>query len=396
MSRRLAFPTLSVVAANPLQSLLAEPAVENPPVRVWRDWAVAAAIVTGSAIEAVFRTDVPWKIPTLVVSAIVAMSVLRRRTQPLTMLIAAFASVQLLSIVVRVVDGGVAGFYSMAFLLVNAYAVFRWGSGRQVVASIPILLAAWLVGITTDPGTLGEAIGGLVVLTIAPIVGFQVRQFKQSRVRALDQARLAERELLARELHDTVAHHVSAIAIQAQAGRAIAGTQPQAAVDVLAVIEEAASRTLAEMRAMVGALRHDGDDADLTPQRGVADIGRLAGSLAIGPALDVRLSGDLGDLRPSIDTALYRIAQESITNASRHAVGATRIDVSVIGEPDCVRLTVTDDGRGTASGVESAVGFGLVGMAERVKLLGGSITAGRAGEAGWVVDAVLPRERSAS
>ncbi len=396
MSRRLAFPTLSIVAVNPLQSLLAEPAVENPPVRVWRDWAVAAAIVAGSAIEAVFRTDVPWKIPALVVSVIVAMSVLRRRTQPLTMLIAAFASVQLLSIVVRVVDGGVAGFYSMAFLLVNAYAVFRWGSGRQVVASIPILLAAWLVGITTDPGTLGEAIGGLVVLTIAPIIGFQVRQFKQSRVRALDQARLAERELLARELHDTVAHHVSAIAIQAQAGRAIAGTQPQAAVDVLAVIEEAASRTLAEMRAMVGALRHDGDDADLTPQRGVADIGRLAGSLAIGPALDVRLSGDLGDLRPSIDTALYRIAQESITNASRHAVGATRIDVSVIGEPDCVRLTVTDDGGGTASGVESAVGFGLVGMAERVKLLGGSISAGRAGNAGWVVDAVLPRERSAS
>ena len=134
------------------------------------------------------------------------------------------------------------------------------------------------------------------------------------------------------ELHDTVAHHVSVIVIRAQAGRA----QPAAAVDALEVIEEEASRTLAELRALVGTLR-----PDLAPQRGVADIERLAET---NSRVDVQLAGDLVDVRPLVGAALYRIAQESITNAIRHARHATRIDVRVTGDHDCVRLTVRDDG----------------------------------------------------
>ena len=111
----------------------------------------------------------------------------------------------------------------------------------------------------------------------------------------------------------------------------------------LEVIEEAASRTLVEMRAMVGVLR-DGEEPDLAPQRGVADIERLARDAAHGPRVDVQLSGDLDELRPSVGAAMYRLAQESITNALRHARHATRIDVRVAGEDDCVRLTVRDDG----------------------------------------------------
>jgi signal transduction histidine kinase len=179
---------------------------------------------------------------------------------------------------------------------------------------------------------------------------------------------------------------VSAIAIRAQAGRTLAVSRPGAAVEALEVIEDAASRTLAELRAIVGALR-DGDEPDRTPQRGVADIARLAATTD-GPRVDVELSGDLDALRPMVGAAIYRIAQESITNAVRHARQATLIAVRVTGEDDCVRLVVRDDGEATAG---AAAGYGLAGMTERAALLGGTLEAGPSSGRGWTVTAVLPR-----
>ena len=202
--------------------------------------------------------------------------------------------------------------------------------------------------------------------------------------------KLLEREQLARELHDTVAHHVSAIAIRAQAGRVVAPSDRAAALDALRVIEEEASRTLTEMRAMVGALR-DGAEADLAPQRGVADIDRLAGDGHDRPEVAVERTGDLERLRPTVDAALYRLAQESITNARRHARHATRIRVLIRGDVDLVHLTVVDDGDASAFDPRTASGFGLVGMAERAKLLGGTFEAGPNRSRGWTVDVALPR-----
>ena len=200
---------------------------------------------------------------------------------------------------------------------------------------------------------------------------------------------------MARELHDTVAHHVSAIAIQAQAGRTLAASQPNAAVDALEVIEEAASRTLAEMRTMVGVLR-DGEEPDRAPQRGVADIARLARGAGDGPRVDVELSGDLDHLLPLVEAAVYRLAQESITNAVRHARNATRVSVIVVGDSDCVRLTVRDDGDASPFGASSSSGYGLVGMTERATLLGGTLEAGPSPDSGWTVNAVLPRNGKAT
>lgn len=397
MARSRPFRTLSIVALRPislLRGLLAVPAVADPPRRVWRDWALAAAIVIGSLIELAARDDVPRELVTLAVSAVLAGAVMWRRTHRLLAMLAAFGSIAVLSIVIHVVDDGVAGYYSMAFVLVVPYALFRWGSGREAAWGVPIMLVGWLVGITTDPGPIGDAIGGLIILVIPPLIAVEVRQLRQARLRAIGDARVAERELLARELHDTVAHHVSAIVIQAQAGRAVAPSNPGAAVEALAVIEDAASRTLGEMRTLVAALRDDAEHAATTPQRGVADIARLGDVMSEHAPIEVTLTGDLDELSPSLDAALYRIAQESITNATRHAVGATRIDVRVTGEPDAVHLTVRDDGRGTSPDSDGDSGFGLIGMAERAKLLGGSVAAGRADSAGWTVEARLPRVRS--
>jgi signal transduction histidine kinase len=239
-----------------------------------------------------------------------------------------------------------------------------------------------------------DAALGAVVLLFPAALGASVRYQMSSRLREIDQVKLRERQQLARELHDTVAHHVSAIAIQAQAGRTVAAGRPDAAVRALEVIEEAASRTLAEMRTMVGVLR-DGDEPDRAPQRSVADIERLARDAAHGPRVDVELTGELETLRPSVGAAMYRLAQEAITNATQHARHATRIDVHVAGEDDCVRLTVRDDGDASAAD-RSGSGYGLVGMAERAALLGGTLEAGPGPDRGWTVNAVVPRAGAGS
>ncbi|MGH9151582.1 MAG: sensor histidine kinase [Acidimicrobiales bacterium] len=157
----------------------------------------------------------------------------------------------------------------------------------------------------------------------------------------------------------------------------------------LETIEDAASRTLEEMRAIVAVLR-DATEADLAPQPGVADIARLARNTDSGLRVDVQLTGHLEGLSPPISAALHRIAQEAVTNAMRHARNATQVAVHVSDEDDVVRLRVHDDGATTSPGHPTS-GFGLLGMTERASLLGGVLRAGPRPEGGWSVDAVLPK-----
>ena len=145
---------------------------------------------------------------------------------------------------------------------------------------------------------------------------------------------------------------------------------------------------------MVSALRQ-GEDPDLAPQRSLADLKLLAPNTGETPHVDIHLSGGLDDLRPAVGAAIYRLAQESVTNAVRHARHATRIDVSVAGDDRCVRLIVRDDGDPSTFGANSSVGYGLVGMAERAKLLGGTLEAGPQADPGWAITAVLPRDGAA-
>ena len=149
-----------------------------------------------------------------------------------------------------------------------------------------------------------------------------------------------------------------------------------------------ASRALAEMRGMVRILRRD-EPAELGPSPRIADLERLAGRHRGGPAVDVGIAGDLDDIPPAVGSAIFRLAQESVTNARRHARHATRIQVRVSADPDSVRLQVSDDGEpGTGT---PTPGYGLIGMSERAGLLGGTCEAGPAPGRGWTVTAVLPR-----
>jgi signal transduction histidine kinase len=238
--------------------------------------------------------------------------------------------------------------------------------------------------------SLWARVAGYGFFLFAAALGAAIRYRQKVRIRDIDQARAREREQLARELHDTVAHHVSGIAIQAQAGRAIAASHhPERAVEVLAVIEDAATRTLTELRAIVGVLRAS-QDTDFAPQPGVSEVEQLATDGQTYPCVTVTLSGEFDDLSPAVGAAIYRLAQESITNARRHARHATQVTVAVTGDADQVRLTIDDDGSSSAGG-RAPAGYGLVGMRERASLLGGTFHAGPIAERGWRVEAVLPR-----
>ncbi len=373
-----------------VRSLWAEPRAAQPPARVWRDWVLVAGLVPTAVLEGVLRADVAWRPVSLLLGVGLPFVLLWRRTHPLGAVMAAFGAIIVVDIagLIGGADGPV-GLYAMAFVVLLPYSLVRWGSGRDVGIGLGFILVALVLSIALDYTGIADSVGGTIFLLFPATLAAAVRYWTTSRLRERDQVKLRERAELARELHDTVAHHVSAIAIRAQAGRVVAATNPEAALDALEVIEQEASRALAELRIMVGGLRED-EAATLVPQPGVADLERLARSMGDRPRVEVDLSGDLDDLWPSVGAAVYRIAQESVTNAVRHARHATRIQIRVAGDAECVRLTVSDDGE-TGSAVSSLDGYGLVGMNERATLLGGSFEAGPGPERGWTVDAVLPR-----
>lgn len=378
------------MATNALRSLWAEPRPTNAPGRGPRDWALVAVLICWSVVEVVLRQDLAPR-PLLLLEVLAVLGpLLWRRTHPL---VAVAVSVGTLTIVdiVRILTGSQGALLNSSIaVLILAYALFRWGSGREAASGLGVILL-WLAIITThgaDPTTPAEAVAGYAFFLFAAALGAAIRYRAKIRIRDIDQAKAREREQLARELHDTVAHHVSGIAIQAQAGRAIAASHPERAVEALAVIEDAATRTLTELRAIVGVL-HASQDTGFAPQPGVAEVEQLATDGQTGPCVKVTLFGEFDDLSPAVGAAIYRLAQESITNARRHARHATQVTVAVTGDADQVRLTIDDDG--SAAGGRAPAGYGLVGMRQRASLLGGTFHAGPAAERGWRVEAVLPR-----
>ncbi|MGC5290532.1 sensor histidine kinase [Micromonospora sp. DT231] len=371
-----------------LHAVLAEPRVPQVPTRTWRDWALVAALAPAIVTEGIVRPDLPWRVGCVVVALALLPTLLWRRSEPLATVAIAFG---VTTVAPLVLPGDPCQLFTASFLVLLVAALFRWGSGRDAVIGsffvVGKVAAAGLVGSIDG----GELIAGFAVMFAAAALGTAVRFRAAARMREFAQVKSRERERLARDLHDTVAHHVSAMAIRAQAGLAASVTEPAAAVEALRVIEAEASRALAEMRAMVRVLRRD-EPADRVPSPRVADIEHLAGRFPTGPDVGVDVSGDLADLSPAVGSALYRLAQESVTNARRHARHATRIQVSVTADDRSVRLRVSDDGEAGAARPNGSPGFGLVGMMERADLLGGTCAAGPDPDRGWTVTAVLPRE----
>jgi signal transduction histidine kinase len=339
--------------------------------------------------EAGLREDMAPR-PLLAIAALAAVAPLPwRRAHPLVAAAVAFGLLTVVDIV-RILTGSQGALpSSVSATLVLTYSLFRWGSGREAAGGLGVILVWLPITLVADSTSLADSVAGYAFFLFAAALGAAVRYRARIRIRDIDEAKAREREQLARELHDTVAHHVSGIAIQAQAGRAVAASHPERAIEALATIEDAATRTLTELRALVGVLRA-AQDTEFAPQPGLAEVEQLATDGQTRPFVEVMLAGELDDLSPAVGAAIYRLAQESITNARRHARHATHVAVAVTGDDDQVRLTVDDNGS-TGAASRAPAGYGLIGMHERATLLGGTFHAGPTADRGWRVEANLPR-----
>ncbi|TIC87734.1 sensor histidine kinase [Nocardioides sp. GY 10113] len=369
------------------RSVWHEPRPADAPPVGRLDWLLVGVFAAAVVVEGIVRPDVAWRPLVTVLALALVPALLWRRGRPLMAALLGWGAAGLLSALDATASTGELGLYSMMAVLILLYSLVRWGSGREIVWGTAFVTAVVAVGMYSTSAGWTDAFGGSVLLLLLVALAAVFRYRADLWHRQQREVRNQERVALARELHDTVAHHVSAIAVQAQAGGVVAGSQPEKAAAVLAAIELEASRTLAEMRSMVRVLREE-EAVAYSPQLGVADLPGLARDDAM-PTVEVSLDGSLTRLARAVDAALYRLAQESLTNAVRHAQGATHVGIDVRRDGDAVRLRVSDDGQ-IQPGPAPQPGFGLLGMAERAQLLGGSLSAGPGPEGGWVVEAVLP------
>jgi signal transduction histidine kinase len=202
---------------------------------------------------------------------------------------------------------------------------------------------------------------------------------------------LEERARIARDLHDIVAHHMSLVVVQAETASYRVPDLSDAAREELLSIGETARSALAETRALLSVLRQDGQELAAAPQPGLHEVGDLVDAARrAGVQLDARIDGDLDRLRPGVSLAAYRIVQEALANASRHAPGApVRLEVETSGQ-DVHVLVRNESPEGPPVSTPGGVGHGITGMRERAAAAGGRLTLGPAEDGGFAVELFVP------
>jgi signal transduction histidine kinase len=307
------------------------------------------------------------------------------------------------------VDIGLGG--SLAGVLVFAQVLYEacvhgpgwlWRWALRVSIALTLVAAGGAVLVTGSWRAAAAGIPFALVLVLSVVSAISVRQYRDQaaieRARADQTARLAEldrgqavtaeRSRMARELHDVVANHLSAVAIHATALLSVRDMDPEAAHRALWVIRENSVRGLGEMRDMVELLR-DPTITETATRARLAEAGRLTDAARdAGLAVDLTIAGAPRPLAVNTDLAAYRILQESLTNALKH--GGGRAVVTIGYHTENIELTITNSLTGSATAARATgAGAGLIGMRERVELLGGRLAAAREGDR-WRVHAILP------
>lgn len=374
-----------------------------------RRYGFDALIVVAAAagvLGLVFRQDDPdaptsplWF--TVPATALIVLPLLARRRYPF----GAPAAVWVLGPALSFVDGQLTPF-SPSISAVGLAAAFLLGNLRNAAQSwigLAVVLGgtAVIVYNGSDPGP-AEFFFVPLFFGIGWLAGYAVRERAEEAEAADERATQAERQReaaarlavaeerarIARELHDIVAHAVSVMVLQSGAVRHKLPDALGEDKDALQGVERTGRQALAEMRRLLGAMREDDQDPELAPQPGLDSLESLVDEVG-RTGLPVRLhtEGDPVALPRAVDLSAYRIIQEGLTNALKHA-HAAHADVTVRYEPDEVGIEVRDDGRGPAN--SDGLGHGLVGIRERVKIYGGEMTAGPGPRGGFVLSARLP------
>ncbi|MFI6450232.1 sensor histidine kinase [Streptosporangium amethystogenes] len=238
-------------------------------------------------------------------------------------------------------------------------------------------------------------VGGIALLADLARARGEVKEVRQESVEQMiaaqrEQAAMAERARIAREMHDIVAHSISRIAVEAETAPYTVKDLSDPAREGFEQIATTARETLVEMRRLLGVLRTDGGAGGTSPQPGLARVPDLLEEhRKAGGTVDLDIIGDAVPLPAAVDLSAYRILQEALTNARSHAPDANvRIELAYL--QDTLAIRVSDDGPGPAP---NAGGHGLIGMRERVVMLGGWLNTGTAPEGGFLIEAGLPLTR---
>jgi signal transduction histidine kinase len=283
-----------------------------------------------------------------------------------------------------------------AACLVAAFGLGAYGDHRERMATRVLAAGTFLVALVvlfTSGGARADALPFALVATVLGMGEIASGQ-RDVGAAAAQHLRDDERNRLAREFHDVIAHQLSAIAVQAGAARLAATQDPAIAAEVVARIEQTARQGLTELNRLVGSLRHDETDRlDRSPQPTLDDLPTLVGdALRAGLPVELEVDGQPRALPATVELAGYRIVQESLTNALRYAGGA-HTHVRVAYTSDGLDIHVDDEGSPTSARPGNGGGHGLGGLAERARMLGGRLEAGPGPSRGFSVHAWLPADR---
>lgn len=296
--------------------------------------------------------------------------------------------------------------FAFVTFLAGCSAVFLVGLLRdrhRAVAGLVVVLGVEVLVAVKDPqGNLDGFIAASLIFTILWTIAFALGSKLQEADEAKERAARAEREReeraraavseerarIARELHDVVGHSVSVMTVQASAVRRLLRPEQEREREALLIVEQTGREALAEMRRMVGVLRRPEEAPALAPQPSLEHIGKLVEhAREAGLPVELHVEGEPVQLPVGLDLTAYRLVQEGLTNALKHA-RAERAEVLVRYGEDHIELTVSDNGKGAGNGDGS--GHGLVGMRERVSVYGGELEAGPRAKGGYRLRAKLP------
>ncbi|MFF3316182.1 sensor histidine kinase [Streptomyces sp. NPDC003035] len=354
-------------------------------------------------LPAVEHTLPPVELWELLAAVLTALPLVLRRRFPL----AAYWAVVGATVVLHLGDVAKdATTVTFASGLIAAYSAAMYSPHRKATAAS---LLAGVVLYATTP-LVPEVDGGLVpVLVLIPVAlaahGIhtwrrRAQALREERHEALRRAVEQERSRIARELHDVVTHNVSMMTIQAGAARKVLDVSPEQAREAMLAVEAAGRTAMSELRHVMGLLTMaaDGPDpaatVDLAPQPGLDRLEELAGRVRdTGVPVELTVRGTRVELPAGVDLAAYRVVQEALTNAVKHAAGAS-VSVTVEYAPGEVRVEVADTGGPALPSAAPGGGRGLMGLRERLAVYGGTLHAGRRPRGGYRVRAVIPVEES--
>ncbi|MEU8261590.1 sensor histidine kinase [Micromonospora sp. NPDC048999] len=379
------------------------------PAALLPDALLALAITVFAQLDILFDLDNSTRygpMPPVVVSTLVAALVLAlRRLAPLATAVVVAVAITAPMLATPLTFTLWGGFLP---LLIATYSVARHSERTPAWLGVAATATTVVVVMLRNPdaGTVSNipfaAVPFVIVLVAGRVLRARARSHSDDRARAqrleaereeaIQVALAEERSRIARELHDIVAHCVSVMVVQAGAAEDLLDRDPAKAHAPLRSVQETGRQAVGELGRMLGLLRGEGTRLALKPQPGTADLAELVDHMAgIGLPVKLTVEGPAHPLPPGVDLAVYRIVQEALTNALKHAAPTTA-HVMVHYDEQSVRVNVRDTGRtGAVTGPDpNGVGHGLLGMRERVGLYGGTLEAGHASDGGFAVAARLP------